>query len=116
MAKIRPLPNDVVQLIAAGEVIDSLGAVVRELAENAIDAGATRIAIDINPRLWRIRVVDNGSGMELDDLKLCLLHLLLQSNNSVRCVVATRGKRTSVHTNAASFLPVLLLLGVTCCC
>ncbi|OKH15167.1 DNA mismatch repair endonuclease MutL [[Limnothrix rosea] IAM M-220] len=71
MAKIKPLPNDVVQLIAAGEVIDSLGAVVRELAENAIDAGATRIHIDINPSLWKIRVADNGHGMDLEDLELC---------------------------------------------
>ena len=71
MAKIQPLPQDVVQLIAAGEVIDSLGAVVRELAENAIDAGATRIGIDINPQLWHVRVVDNGRGMELEDLELC---------------------------------------------
>ncbi|AFY37563.1 DNA mismatch repair protein MutL [[Leptolyngbya] sp. PCC 7376] len=71
MVKIKPLPNDVVQLIAAGEVIDSLGAVVRELAENAIDAGATRIGIEINPNLWKIRVIDNGCGMDLDDLELC---------------------------------------------
>lgn len=72
MGKIKPLPNDVVQLIAAGEVIDSLGAVVRELAENAIDAGATRIGIEINPSLWRIRVTDNGHGMDLADLQLCV--------------------------------------------
>ena len=71
MAKIKPLPNDVVQLIAAGEVIDSLGAVVRELAENAIDAGATRIGIEINLNLWKIRVTDNGHGMDLEDLELC---------------------------------------------
>ncbi|MEB3224852.1 MAG: DNA mismatch repair endonuclease MutL [Synechococcus sp.] len=73
MASIKPLPNDVIQLIAAGEVIDSLGAVVRELAENAIDAGSTRINIDIQPQRWQIRVVDNGQGMDLEDLQQCAL-------------------------------------------
>ncbi|XHX81145.1 MAG: DNA mismatch repair endonuclease MutL [Stenomitos frigidus ULC029] len=68
-AGIAALPSDVVHLIAAGEVIDSLAAVVRELAENALDAGATRITIALSPEYWRIRVADNGSGMSLADLK-----------------------------------------------
>jgi DNA mismatch repair protein MutL len=68
-AGIAALPSDVVHLIAAGEVIDSLAAVVRELAENALDAGATRITITLSPEHWRIRVADNGSGMGLADLK-----------------------------------------------
>ncbi len=68
-AGIAALPSDVVHLIAAGEVIDSLAAVVRELAENALDAGATRITIALSPEYWRIRVADNGSGMALADLK-----------------------------------------------
>ena len=68
-AGIAALPSDVVHLIAAGEVIDSLAAVVRELAENALDAGATRITIALSPEHWRIRVADNGSGMALADLE-----------------------------------------------
>ena len=60
---------EVVNLIAAGEVIDSLAAVVRELAENALDAGATRIAVSLWSDQWRVRVADNGSGMALDDLQ-----------------------------------------------
>jgi DNA mismatch repair protein MutL len=67
--KIQPLPLDVVHLIAAGEVIDSLGAVVRELGDNAIDAGATRITVSLFPDRWRIQVADNGSGIEIEDLK-----------------------------------------------
>ncbi len=55
--------------MAAGEVIDSLAAVVRELAENAIDAGATRIHVALWLPQWRVRVADNGSGISLDDLK-----------------------------------------------
>ncbi|WP_310412805.1 DNA mismatch repair endonuclease MutL [Chamaesiphon sp. OTE_8_metabat_110] len=66
---IHTLPIDVIHLIAAGEVIDSLSAVVRELCENAIDAGATRITVSLFPDRWRIRVADNGSGIELADLQ-----------------------------------------------
>ncbi len=66
---IKTLPKEVVNLIAAGEVIDSLAAVVRELAENALDAGATRIAISLNSDHWRVRVADNGTGMAWDDLQ-----------------------------------------------
>jgi DNA mismatch repair protein MutL len=66
---IETLPLDVVHLIAAGEVIDSLAAAVRELAENALDAGATRITISLYPEQWRIRVADNGRGMNLEDLR-----------------------------------------------
>lgn len=66
---IQPLPIDVVHRITAGEVIDSLAAAVRELIENALDAGATRIAIALWPEAWRIRVADNGSGMGLQDLQ-----------------------------------------------
>ena len=68
---IRTLPPETIALIAAGEVIDSLAAVVRELIENALDAGANRITISLLPELWWIQVADNGKGMSLDDLKVC---------------------------------------------
>lgn len=68
---IQPLPSDVVSLIAAGEVIDSLAAVVRELAENALDAQATRLVISLLPERWRVKVTDNGEGMSLNDLRNC---------------------------------------------
>jgi DNA mismatch repair protein MutL len=67
---IQRLPTEVVHLIAAGEVIDSLAAVVRELVENALDARATRISISLFPQQWKIVVADNGIGMELTDLEL----------------------------------------------
>jgi DNA mismatch repair protein MutL len=66
---IQALPTEVVYLITAGEVIDSLASVVRELGENSLDAGATRIVVSLWPQQWRIRVVDNGCGMNLDDLQ-----------------------------------------------
>ncbi|MFB8789510.1 MAG: DNA mismatch repair endonuclease MutL [Potamolinea sp.] len=67
---IQTLPTEVVNLIAAGEVIDSLAAVVRELVENSLDAGATRIVVSLCSDQWRVRVADNGTGMNLTDLQL----------------------------------------------
>ncbi|MBW4427058.1 MAG: DNA mismatch repair endonuclease MutL [Nostoc desertorum CM1-VF14] len=66
---IQALPTEVVYLITAGEVIDSFASVVRELVENSLDAGATRIVVYLWPQQWRIRVADNGCGMHLDDLQ-----------------------------------------------
>ncbi|MBU7585594.1 MAG: DNA mismatch repair endonuclease MutL [Nostoc sp. TH1S01] len=66
---IQALPTEVVYLITAGEVIDSLASVVRELVENSLDAGATRIVVYLWPQQWRIRVADNGCGMNLEDLQ-----------------------------------------------
>ncbi|MCC5614903.1 DNA mismatch repair endonuclease MutL [Nostoc sp. CHAB 5836] len=66
---IQTLPTEVVYLITAGEVIDSLASVVRELVENSLDAGATRIVVSLWPQQWRICVADNGCGMNLDDLQ-----------------------------------------------
>ena len=66
---IQELPTELVHLIAAGEVIDSFAAVVRELVENSLDAGATRIVISIWPSQWRLTVADNGCGMSWEDLQ-----------------------------------------------
>ncbi|TAF08635.1 MAG: DNA mismatch repair endonuclease MutL [Nostocales cyanobacterium] len=66
---IQPLSTEVVYLITAGEVIDGFGSVVRELVENSLDAGATRIVVSLWPQSWRVRVADNGCGMNLDDLQ-----------------------------------------------
>lgn len=82
-AKIQQLPAEVINLITAGEVIDSPAAVVRELAENALDAGATRIVINIWPELWRIQVADNGTGMDLVNLeRVALAHSTSKIHNS----------------------------------
>lgn len=66
---IQPLSSEVVHRIAAGEVIDSLAAAVRELVDNAIDAGATRIVVSVWPQEWRLRVADNGGGIDYKDLQ-----------------------------------------------
>ncbi len=73
MAKVRILPDRVANQIAAGEVIERPAAVVKELVENALDAGATRIVVEFaHAGRSLIRVEDNGSGMSPEDARAAL--------------------------------------------
>ncbi len=73
MAKIRALSAEVIGKIAAGEVVERPASVVKELLENAIDAGATEIKIEIQGGGSKlIRVTDNGEGMSSEDALLAL--------------------------------------------
>ena len=70
MGRIIQLSKHVINQIAAGEVIERPYSVVKEFVENSIDAGATRISIDISNEGRDIRVADNGSGIHPDDIVL----------------------------------------------
>ena len=69
--RIHQLPKEVYDLIAAGEVVLAPVSVVKELVENSLDAGASRIVVEITSGgIDKVRVSDNGFGIERDDIKL----------------------------------------------
>ncbi len=73
MPQIRRLPENLINRIAAGEVVERPASALKELVENAIDAGATRIAIKLSEGgIGALEVIDNGCGMSPDDMAMAL--------------------------------------------
>lgn len=70
MARIKQLSKHLINQIAAGEVIERPASVVKELVENSVDAGATKISVEVSNECRDIRVADNGSGIHPDDIML----------------------------------------------
>lgn len=74
MGRIHALPKEIAQLIAAGEVVERPASVVKELLENAIDAGASEITLEIQHGGIRyIRITDNGCGIAREDVPVAFL-------------------------------------------
>ncbi len=74
MPKIQVLDQDIANKIAAGEVVERPGSVIKELVENALDAGAQHITVEIqNGGVTYMRVTDDGCGMNREDARNCFL-------------------------------------------
>ena len=83
MSKINILDQDTINKIAAGEVVERPSSVVKELVENSIDAGATAVSVSITGGgAVQIRVTDNGSGFERDDLDIAFQK---NTTSKIRC-------------------------------
>ncbi|MEE0930164.1 MAG: ATP-binding protein, partial [Acutalibacteraceae bacterium] len=74
MGKINVLDKSIAELIAAGEVVERPSSVVKELVENAIDAGSSAVTVEIKDGgTTFIRISDNGSGIDPADIKTAFL-------------------------------------------
>src|ERR1700712_1818539 len=95
MSRIRLLPETTVNRMAPGEVIERPAAAAKELVENALDAGATRIVVCLDGGgIDRLEVTDNGVGMSEEELSLCVLrHATSKLTDEMLVRITTLGFR-----------------------
>ncbi len=112
MPRIKQLSSEEAQKIAAGEVIERPANVVKELIENALDAGATRITLYIEKAGKKlIRIVDDGCGMDAQDARACFKHHATSKITSVNDLhtISTFGFRGEALSSIASVSNVTLI-------
>lgn len=108
---IQLLPDNIANQIAAGEVIQRPASVVKELIENAIDAGSTKIIVNIKDSgKTLIQLIDNGTGMSMADAKLCFERHATSKIRSAEDLFAltTKGFRGEALASISSIAHVIL--------
>lgn len=110
MTKIKLLQQNLINQIAAGEVIERPASIIKELVENSVDAGASSIEIYINNGgKTLITIKDNGSGMAKDDLAMCLkMHATSKLNANNLFNITSMGFRGEALASIASVAKIVI--------